>query len=213
MPLFHGQDPSQWHQHCWKLQTFFRQVRPEGKLERVTIHCLGSSLQHHRRSCWQRRCEVRLAYVGNLALSGSMPCAGGITFFSWSCVQRWLHVNTTLFIIVCMYYLYISLHRLLFVHYILVRWFLYMMCAPVHGHPGAYFGMQGRSVQGWHCNPSNSCGMLFLVSNVFCVYNAVGCTPSRSAWWLVRSVVPTPVDVMSKKGSRHQGAVQILFSI
>ena len=90
--------------------------------------------------------------------------------------------------------------------YILVGLFLYMMSAPVHGYLGAYFGMQGRSVQGWHCYPSNTCGMLFLVSNVFCMYNAVGCTQSRSAWWLVRSVVPTLVDVMSKKvACLHQG--------
>ena len=90
--------------------------------------------------------------------------------------------------------------------YILVGLFLYMMSAPVHGYLGAYFGMQGRSVQGWHCNPSNTCGMLFLVWNVFCMYNAVGCTQSQSAWWLVRSVVPTLVDVMSKKvACLHQG--------
>ena len=38
------------------------------------------------------------------------------------------------------------------------------------------------------------------------MYNAVGCTQSRSARWLVRSVVPTLVDVMSKKAAcLHQG--------
>ena len=51
--------------------------------------------------------------------------------------------------------------------YILVGLFLYMMSAPVHGYLGAYFGMQGRSVQGRHCNPSNTCGMLFWCETFF----------------------------------------------